>query len=262
MSLAYDLITSSAGPALGFADKLQREHMGAAAALARALGTGIRGLMMSLDRDAVLLADVRAVRPADAEPLPISYEAALAADRGRAQYGIAGLRGPAEEVWSGAHDAADQIVWDAIYAAAGRPPAPPPRHDAHRSLTEYGRPAPGGEVSLACLWASTAIREAAQGLAAPTTGWHAPEPRGALPAPPALRGALLPQREAHRGAAGGRLVRWLALAGLLATCATGERGSEPSCSSACYVRTSAEGPECWCTGPRPCQTHITAGACP
>lgn len=28
MSLAYDLITSSAGPALGFADKLQREHMG------------------------------------------------------------------------------------------------------------------------------------------------------------------------------------------------------------------------------------------
>lgn len=192
MSLAYDLITSSAGPALGFADKLQREHMGAAAALARALGTGIRGLMMSLDRDAVLLADVRAVRPAD----------------------------------------------------------------------EYGRPAPGGEVSLACLWASTAIREAAQGLAAPTTGWHAPEPRGALPAPPALRGALLPQREAHRGAAGGRLVRWLALAGLLATCATGERGSEPSCSSACYVRTSAEGPECWCTGPRPCQTHITAGACP
>ena len=87
-------------------------------------------------------------------------------------------------------------------------------------------------------------------------------PRGALPAPHALRGAVLPHREAHRGAAGGRLVRWLALAGLLATCATGERAAEPSCSSACYTRTSSDGPECWCMGPRPCQTAISAGACP
>ncbi len=180
-SLAYDLITSSAGPALEFADELQRKHMGAAAALARALGTGIRGLTMALDRDEALLADVRAVRSADAEPLPISYEAALAADRGRPRYGVASLRGPAEEVFSGAHDAADQIVWDAVYAAAGRPPVPPPRYDAHRSLTEYGRPAPFGEVSLACLWASTAIREAVQGGAAPTTGAEAWERYGGLP---------------------------------------------------------------------------------
>ncbi len=180
-SLAYDLITSSAGPALAFANELQQKHMGAAAALARALGTGIRGLTMAPDRDAALLADVRAARSADVEPLPISYEAALAADCGRARYGVAGLRGPAEELWSGAHDAADQIAWDAIYEAAGRPPAPPPRYDAHRSLTEYGRPAPFGEVSLACLWASTAIREEVQGGAAPTTGAAAWERYGGLP---------------------------------------------------------------------------------
>lgn len=40
-----------------------------------------------------------------------------------------------------------------------------------------------------------------------------------------------------------------------------DRG-EPSCSSACYTHTSTEGPECWCTAPRPCQTSIAAGACP
>ena len=35
----------------------------------------------------------------------------------------------------------------------------------------------------------------------------------------------------------------------------------PPCTAQCYTYGSDDGPECHCTGPRPCQTSISAGAC-